>query len=130
MNATQRAPVVTTAMVMGALGTAVLGAISVAHADGETDFNTHCRTCHSPKAGDNRLGPSLHGIVGKKAGTVAGYRYSPAFQSSEVIWTEATLDAFIADPNAVFSGSNMATFPGIDAAALRQRIITYLATLR
>lgn len=130
MSCTKRAPGVTPALVIGALGTALLGAISAARADGETDFNTHCRTCHSPKAGDNRLGPALHGIVGKKAGTVAGYSYSPAFQSSELVWTEATLDAFIANPNAVFSGSNMATFPGLDDAALRQRIIAYLATLR
>ena len=75
----------------------VTGAVSAADDEGELAFNKHCRNCHSAKPGDNRLGPSLHGIVGGPAGQVEGYgKYSGALEG--ITWDEATLDRFIADP--------------------------------
>ena len=66
--------------------------------DGQTAFNNNCRTCHTMKEGDNRLGPSLAGIIGRKAGSLPGYAFSASMKQSEIVWDEANLDQFIAEP--------------------------------
>lgn len=92
--------------------------------DGEVAFNTHCRNCHSAKAGENRLGPALHGIVGAQAGTVEGFRnYSGALRG--FTWDEATLDRFIADPRSVSPGTTMIS-PPVSDAGVRAAIISFL----
>jgi cytochrome c len=98
--------------------------------EGKVAFNNSCRTCHSFKAGDNRLGPSLHGIVGRKAGTLEGFAFSPSMKASGITWDEANLDKFISDPNAVVSGNKMQPFGGIADAGERKKIIDYLGTLK
>ena len=97
---------------------------------GKVAFNNACRTCHSFKAGDNRLGPSLHGVVGRKAGALEGFAFSPAMKGSGVTWDEATLDKFISDPNQVVSGNKMQPFGGITDAAEREKIVGYLKSLK
>lgn len=90
-------------------------------------FNNHCRTCHSVKAGDNRLGPSLHNIYGAKAGSSPGYAsYSQSLKNSGVTWDEATLDKFIENPEQVVSNNNMKPYKGIGDPAVRQEILQYL----
>ncbi|PMX56167.1 cytochrome c family protein, partial [Pseudomonas sp. FW305-33] len=54
---------------------------------GETDFIT-CKTCHAIEAGVNKIGPSLHGVVGRKAGSIPGFTYSTANKNSGITWTE------------------------------------------
>ena len=98
--------------------------------DPEVTYNNHCRTCHAVNPGDHRLGPALHGIVGRKAGSVDGFAYSPGFKTTDLVWNEANLDQFIADPNSVFPGSNMATFAGLKNEADRAAIIAYLKTMK
>lgn len=93
---------------------------------GEEAYNNACRTCHSIKPGDNRLGPSLSGIVGKKAGGESGYQYSPSLKDSGVTFDEATLDKFITNPDGVVPGNNMKPYTGISDAALRAKIIAFL----
>jgi cytochrome c len=94
---------------------------------GQLAFNNACRTCHTVKEGDNRLGPSLHGIVGKKAGTVAGYNnYSSSMKDAGLTWDEATLDRFIKSPDDVVRGNNMKPYGGITSADERAKIIAYL----
>lgn len=93
---------------------------------GEEAYNNACRTCHSVKSGDNRLGPSLAGIVGKKAGSESGYQYSPSLKDSGVTFDEATLDKFITNPDSVVPGNNMKPYTGISDAALRAKIIAFL----
>lgn len=93
---------------------------------GEEAYNNACRTCHSVKSGDNRLGPSLSGIVGKKAGSESGYQYSPSLKDSGVTFDEATLDKFITNPDGVAPGNNMKPYTGISDAALRAKIIAFL----
>jgi cytochrome c len=95
-------------------------------AEGQLLFNNACRTCHTVTEGDNRLGPSLHGIVGRKAGALPGYGYSDAMKHADMTWDEATLDRFIANPDAVIAGNNMKPFGGVASAAERAKIITYL----
>ena len=94
---------------------------------GQVAYNNHCRTCHSTKAGDDRLGPNLHGIVGREAGAAAGFRYSDALERAEFEWTEEKLDAFIENPDSVVTGHRMKPYPGIDDAALRRTIVGFLA---
>jgi len=92
--------------------------------EGLMAFNKHCRNCHSFKPDDNRIGPSLHGIVGKPAGQVKGYgKYSGAL--SGITWDEATLDKFITDPQSVAPGTNM-SYPPVHDAAERKKIIEFL----
>ena len=94
-------------------------------------FNNYCRTCHSTVVQDNRLGPSLHRIFGARAGTVSGYTgYSLGLSRSGITWDEATLDAFIANPDAVVPNNNMKPFDGIRDSAVRARIITFLKAQR
>ena len=98
-------------------------------ADPQVAFNNSCRTCHSAKEGDNRLGPSLHGVVGRKAGTAAGYKFSASMQGSNIVWDEKTLDAFITNPDQVVNGSAMKPFGGIADADQRGQIIAYLKSI-
>ena len=89
-------------------------------------FNNSCRTCHSLKAGDNRLGPSLHGIMGAKAGQSTGYAYSQSLRQSGVTWNEATLDRWIENPEAVIPNNNMKPYGGLADAAVRKKIVEFL----
>ncbi|MES1179787.1 MAG: cytochrome C, partial [Hyphomicrobium sp.] len=59
---------------------------------GQVAFNTHCRNCHSVKPGDNRLGPSLHGVYGSPAGQVKGFGNYSGGLTPDMKWDEATLD--------------------------------------
>jgi len=98
--------------------------------DLELAFNDHCRECHSFVKDDNRLGPSLYGVVGRKAGTEPGFAYSESVKDSGVTWDAATLDKGIADPQAVIPGNAMSPpYPGVADAAIRKKIIAYLQTL-
>jgi cytochrome c len=97
--------------------------------DSQVAFNNSCRTCHSMREGDNRLGPSLHGVVGRKAGTLAGYTFSSAMQSSGIVWDEPKLDAFITNPDNVVHGNAMKPFGGVDDPAQRKQIIAYLKSI-
>lgn len=115
-----------TVAVMFAFSPIVSGAAFAADEKGKDAFNNTCRTCHSWKEGDNRLGPNLHGIVGRKAGSVAGFGYSGAIKSSGITWDEASLDKFIANPDAFVPNNNMKPFNGVADAATRKQIIDFL----
>jgi len=92
---------------------------------GKTIF-VRCVACHTVAAGQNRLGPSLAGVVGRRAAAVPGFRYSPAMQNSRLRWTRENLDRYIAAPAAVVKGTFMA-FPGVPDARDRADLIAYLA---
>ena len=89
-------------------------------------FNNACRTCHTLKEGDNRLGPSLQAIIGRKAGSLPDFAYSSAMKDAGFVWDRDKLDRFIADPGSVVSGNRMKPFGGIAAPDVRARIIAYL----
>jgi cytochrome c len=103
------------------------GAAAAAADDGEVAFNNHCRTCHSLKPDDNRQGPTLNKVFGRKAGTAPGYKnYSQSMTSAGVTWDEATLDKFIEDPHAVVPNNNMKPYSGLTDPAVRKRIVAFL----
>lgn len=108
-------------------GLCLTGTIASAADDkGKDAFNNTCRTCHSWKEGDNRLGPNLHGIVGRKAGAVEGFNYSGAIKSSGITWDESSLDKFITNPDGLIPNNNMKPFTGVSDAATRKLIIDFL----
>lgn len=94
--------------------------------DGQIAFNNHCRTCHTTDEGDNRLGPNLHNIIGRKTAAAEGYGYSSAFESADFEWTPEKMNAFIENPDAVVRGNNMKPYSGIEDADVRQAIVDHL----
>lgn len=101
-------------------------AFAADNASGEQLFNNNCRTCHSWKEGDNRLGPTLHGIVGRKSGSIQGFNYSQSMKQANLTWDESTLDKFIANPDGVVQSNTMKPFAGIADQTTRQKIIEFL----
>jgi cytochrome c len=91
---------------------------------GESVFH-RCQVCHSIKPGENHIGPSLHGVVGRTAGTVAGFNYSTANKSSGIVWTEQKIFTYLKNPQATVPGTKMA-FPGLASAQDRADVISYL----
>jgi cytochrome c len=127
---------------LSALAPAVLAAAALAHAvparaqmvapkpappSGERLFGQRCGACHATAPGETRVGPSLAGVVGRKAGSVPGYAYSAALKASGLVWTKANLDRWLTGSNALVPGTKMA-YAQADAAG-RAAIIDYLATL-
>ena len=96
-----------------------------ASVDPATLFSRQCGTCHvADKAGGQRQGPNLWGVVGRRAGTLPGFTYSPGFAASDIVWQEATLDAYLTNPQAIISTSVMA-YRQADAGT-RKTIIDWL----
>lgn len=84
-----------------------------------------CRSCHVLDEGVNRVGPSLHKVVGRKSGSVPGFAYSDANKSSGVTWTTDVLFKYLEDPKGFMPGTKMA-FPGIKDAQDRANLVAYL----
>jgi cytochrome c len=89
-------------------------------------FNNACRTCHTIKEGDNRQGPNLHRIMGRKAGSLPDYNYSSAMKGADFAWDEQKLERFVASPDEVVPGNNMKPYSGLASADDRTKIIAYL----
>ena len=93
---------------------------------GNAIFRSQCSPCHSLQEGSSGLpGPSLHGLFGRKAGTVPGFSYSAAMRDAGMVWNERTLDQFIAAPQTFIPGDVM-PFPGLADKTARQRLVGYL----
>jgi cytochrome c len=94
---------------------------------GQQAFNNACRTCHIMREGDNRLGPNLHKIVGRKAGSLPDYGFSSAMKEAGFVWDEEKLDRFIANPDEVVPGNSMKPYGGLSSSEDRKKIIAFLA---
>jgi cytochrome c len=110
----------------------LLGAPSVARAAGDAAAGqqvfARCLACHSTAPGENKIGPSLAGVFGRKSGSEPGYDYSPALKAANITWDEHTLDQFLANPAADVHGTKM--FISVPDATDRQNVIAYLKTLK
>ena len=121
-------------LVLAAFATAMLAA-GAAHADGNPAEGKKvfrkCAACHTVQAGKNRVGPSLHDVVGRKAGSVDGFKYSNAMQEFGAgggVWVAKALDAYLADPRGFVKGNRMA-FPGLKKEDEREDVIAYLKSV-
>jgi len=108
---------------------AYLAAAGMARADGdaargEKKFE-ECAACHKIERSEDSVGPSLHGMFGRKAGTLADFRYSPALKRSGITWSAQTLDAYLADPQKAVPGNRM-PYAGLTDAGARADLIAYL----
>ncbi len=97
-------------------------------AKGESTFAA-CKVCHAVEAGVNKIGPSLSGIVGRSAGTVAGYTYSAANKNSGITWSPEKLFQYLENPQRIVPGTKM-TYPGLPDEQKRADVIAYLGTLK
>jgi cytochrome c len=118
------------AAAMGALGADPSRAAGDA-VKGRAAFVRQCAICHTvERGGDNRFGPNLFGIVGQKAGSVAGFAYSNAFKTrANWEWTEDALGGWVMFPSMMVPGTAMGVFQGI-AERDRDDLVAYLATLK
>ncbi len=91
---------------------------------GERIF-VQCKTCHAIEEGVNKVGPSLHGVVGREAGSIANFRYSKANKESHLVWTEDVLFAYLENPRQYLPGTYM-SFVGLKQPQQRADVIAYL----
>ena len=85
-----------------------------------------CAACHSLE--QDRVGPRHCGLLGRRAGSVKGFDYSAAMKKSGIVWTERTLDRFLAAPLKVVPGTAM-TYDGVKDERERADLIAYLAKM-
>ena len=95
-------------------------------ANGKLVF-AQCRTCHVTDAGVNKIGPSLHNIIGRTAGTVPGYTYSAANAGAGFVWTKEKLFQYLEKPQRVIPKTKM-IYAGLPDAQKRADLIAYLET--
>jgi cytochrome c len=92
---------------------------------GKTVFE-QCAACHSLDGSGDYDGPTLKGVIGRKAGSLEDYRYSAAMKRSDVTWDAGSLEKYVADPQAFIPGNRMA-FAGISDKTQRDDLVAYLA---
>ena len=116
-------------MVLGGLlaGTPALAAGDAGA--GKVLFSQKCSICHAPVEGQNKIGPSLWNVVGRKAGTLPTYTYSDAMKNANRTWDDATLDDYLIAPRQKIPGVKM-IFAGLPNEPDRQNVIAYLTTLK
>jgi cytochrome c len=124
MTAYRRIAVVTAILLAGVSAEAQAAGDA---AKGEKVFKK-CAACHSLEPGKKKVGPSLHGVIGRTAGSAEGYRYSKAMTAhgqSGVVWNADTLEQFLGAPRQAVKGTKMG-FPGLKKAQDRADVIAFL----
>jgi cytochrome c len=112
------------ALVVGAglLGPTLARADSTA---GEKVFKSRCANCHSLTSGLSTIAPDLTDVIGRKAGSLKNYQYSPALRNADYVWTAAKLQEWLASPHNVVPETEM-TFPGLKSATERTEVVDFL----
>jgi cytochrome c len=116
---------VITGLLLAGSATNALAADPVA---GEKIFKTQCGICHTVVAGENRIGPTLFGVVGRTAGSVPGFNYTADHKKLGIAWDAATLDKYLANPRAMVPDTSM-VYAGLKDDAQRADLVAYLETL-
>ena len=121
-----------TCIKIGMLSAALVWSVS-AYAEGDAAHGEQvfkqCKICHSIGANaKSGIGPEQNGVYGTKAGSRAGYNFSPAMKEAGekgLAWNDANLDKFLENPKALVPGTKM-VFPGLKNEKDRQDVIAYL----
>ena len=103
-------------------------ALAADPAAGEKIFKTQCGICHAVAAGQNRIGPTLFGVVGRRAGSVPGFNYTADHKKLDITWDAAILDKYLTNPRAMVPDTSM-VYAGLKNDAERADLIAYLETL-
>jgi cytochrome c len=102
-------------------------ATEIASADTAPTAFSQCSVCHKIEAGaPNGVGPNLHGVYGTKAGgDINGYQFSEAMKTSGLVWDDATLDKYLANPRTAVPGTKM-SYGGMASAEDRKAVIAWM----
>jgi cytochrome c len=119
------------ASVLAAAGSLAANPAAAADAvHGKTVFNQQCSICHSSaRGGPTIVGPSLFGVVGRKAGSLAGFSYSPAMKGAGFTWTDDKLHEYLPAPAKLVPGNKM-PFGGVHNPVQVDDLVAYLGTLK
>jgi cytochrome c len=102
------------------------GAAAAADAAAGQAIFARCRICHNVQAGaPNTVGPNLHGVFGRKAGSAPNFLYSAAMKDSSIVWDDETLRKYLQNPKDFIPGNKMA-FPGIKDENEISNLLAYL----
>jgi len=99
---------------------------------GKKVFNK-CKACHSIKAGKHKIGPSLAGVIGRKAGTAKGFKRYKGLKGADWAWDEETLDEYLTNPKLFVKSRNKrksAMMLKLKKKRDRDNVIAYLKTLK
>jgi len=105
-------------------GAILVAALSAGDPKAGEALYARCAACHA--LAHDRVGPRHCGLLGRRAGSVAGFEYSAAMKNSGIVWSARTLDRFLATPLKQVPGTSM-TYAGMDDAGDRADLIAYLA---
>lgn len=123
-------PLALAAAVAVGAGIAATPAAAADPGQGRAAFSQMCSVCHSnARNGPTLIGPPLFGVVGRKAGSVKGYAYSPALKASGVTWSEAQLHTYLQGPAKMIPGVRM-PFAGVKNPTQLDDLVAYLNTLK
>ncbi len=100
-------------------------ALAAGDADAGKKVYNKCKACHALEEGKNKVGPSLFGVMGKKAASVQGFKYSKALKDSGLTWDDATLAKYLAKPKELVPGTRMA-FAGLKKDDDIANVIAYI----
>ena len=103
-------------------------ALAADPAAGQRIFQTQCGICHAVVAGQNRIGPTLFGVVGRKAGSVPNFHYTADHKKLDLTWDAANLDKYLTNPRAMVPDTSM-VYAGLKDDAQRADLVAYLETL-
>jgi cytochrome c len=115
--------------ITGVAALAVLLGGTAAYADGDAAKGEKvfgkCKTCHEIATAKNKVGPTLQGVIGRKAGTVEGFKYSEAMTGSGVTWDAVTIAEYVAKPKEFIAGNKMA-FVGLKKEDEIENLVAYI----
>jgi len=103
-------------------------ALAADPAAGQQIFKAQCGICHSVASGQNGIGPTMFGVVGRSAGSVPGFQYTADHKKLGVTWDAVTLDKYLTNPRAMVPDTTM-IYAGLKDDAKRAALIAYLETL-
>ena len=104
-------------------------AVNAARAEGDPKRGEklfeECRACHATERGVHGVGPSLHGVFGRRAARLEDFRYSPALKKSGITWTPQAMDSYVVDPQKAVPANRM-PYAGMPEARDRADLIAYM----